>query len=58
MKHITAAILAVWAGGIMSEGIRWEALCEPGGGGAIVAVEVSPHNSKHIISSGDMLSAA
>ena len=36
MKHITAAILAVWAGGIMSEGIRWEALCEPGGGAIVI----------------------
>jgi hypothetical protein len=40
------------------QGITWEPLCEPGGGGAIVALAVSPHNAKHIITSGDMLGAA
>ena len=42
----------------VAAGINWEPLCEPGGGGAIVALAVSPHDSKHLISSGDMLGAA
>ncbi len=39
-------------------GVRWSPLCEPGGGGALVALQVSPDNPKHLIASGDMLGAA
>ncbi len=35
--------------------IRWEPLYEPGGGGAIVSLGISPHNPKHVLSGGDML---
>lgn len=35
--------------------IRWEPLYEPGGGGAIVSVGVSPHDGNHLIAGGDML---
>ena len=38
--------------------LRWRPLLEPGCGGAIVALRISPHDSKHLISSGDMLGAA
>lgn len=39
-------------------GIRWEPLREPGCGGAIVSVAVSPHNPQHVVSGGDMLGTA
>jgi len=38
--------------------IQFKPLYEPGGGGAIVSLEVSPHDTKHIISAGDMLGVA
>ena len=38
--------------------ILWEPLCEPGGGGSIVSVEVSPHDPRHVVAGGDMLGAA
>jgi len=38
--------------------LRWEPLREPGCGGAIVSVAVSPHNPRHIVSGGDMLGTA
>ncbi|MBN2164174.1 MAG: hypothetical protein JXR25_13570 [Pontiellaceae bacterium] len=38
--------------------IVWSPLCEPGGGGAIVSVQVNPHNPQALIGTGDMLSAA
>lgn len=36
----------------------WQPLYEPGGGGAITGVAVSPHDSKHLVSQGDMLGVA
>ena len=35
--------------------IRWEPLYEPGVGGAIVSVQVSPHDVRHVLAGGDML---
>lgn len=37
---------------------RWQPLYEPGCGGAIVSVAVSPHNPHHVVSGGDMLGTA
>ena len=37
---------------------RWEPLYEPGCGGAIVSVAVSPHDPRHVVSGGDMLGTA
>ena len=39
-------------------GIRWQPLYEPGCGGAIVSLGVSPHDDRHVISGGDMLGVA
>lgn len=36
----------------------WRPLYEPGCGGAIVSLEVSPHDSNHLVSGGDMLGTA
>ena len=41
-----------------SAALRWEPLYEPGCGGAIVSVAVSPHNPQHVVSGGDMLGTA
>jgi hypothetical protein len=41
-----------------SKGIAWQPLYEPGSGGAITAVAVSPHDPKHLITLGDMLGVA
>lgn len=38
--------------------IEWKPLYEPGCGGAIVSVAVSPHNANHLVSGGDMLGTA
>ncbi|MDQ3814048.1 MAG: hypothetical protein M3347_08860, partial [Armatimonadota bacterium] len=40
------------------EALVWQPLYEPGCGGAITAVAVSPHDSQHLISLGDMLGVA
>lgn len=36
-------------------GLRWQPLYEPGSGGAMVALTISPHDSNRLIVSGDML---
>ena len=36
----------------------WRPLYEPGCGGAIVSLEVSPHDPNHLVSGGDMLGTA
>ena len=41
--------------GVATGALRWEPLHEPGVGGAIVSVQVSPHDSRHILAGGDML---
>ncbi|MBR1921764.1 MAG: hypothetical protein IJ829_07170, partial [Kiritimatiellae bacterium] len=38
--------------------LSWRPLLEPGVGGAIVSVEVSPHDRSHLVAGGDMLGAA
>lgn len=38
--------------------LRWAPLYEPGCGGAIVSVAVSPHDPQHVASGGDMLGTA
>ena len=50
------ALLALAASGDTAAGaIRWEPLYEPGVGGAIVSVQVSPHDARHVLAGGDML---
>lgn len=39
----------------VSAGITWEPLYEPGCGGAIVTLGISPHNPDHLVGGGDML---
>ena len=52
-----ACILIAFAGSddAAADTLRWEPLYEPGVGGAIVSVQVSPHDSKHVVAGGDML---
>ncbi len=35
--------------------IKWEALNEPGSGGRMTGIEISPHDANHVIVTGDML---
>lgn len=35
--------------------ITWEPLYEPGSGGRMTGIEISPHNGNHVIVTGDML---
>ncbi len=35
--------------------LQWEPLYEPGSGGQLSSVQVSPHNSNHVLLGGDML---
>lgn len=51
---------AAWVGGAAAQTspIVWEPLYEPGGGGAITGLSVSPHDQEHMISLGDMLGVA
>lgn len=50
---VLAALAA--SGGAPADTLRWEPLCEPGIGGAIVSVQVSPHDCRHVLAGGDML---
>ena len=56
-EAVTSVLIGMCAFNVFSQDIKWEPLGEPGGGGAIVALAVSPHDSRHLISSGDMLGA-
>ena len=53
----SAVVVAAESPPLASESRKWtwEALCEPGVGGAIVSVQVSPHDSRHVLAGGDML---
>ncbi|MBA3937696.1 MAG: hypothetical protein H0X38_09555 [Planctomycetes bacterium] len=42
-------------GGAADAGLHWEPLGEPGSGGAITALAVSPHDSRRVLVGGDML---
>lgn len=55
---MTASILSCLLVAAAGPGIVWEPLYEPGCGGAIVSLAVSPHNAQHIVSGGDMLGTA
>ena len=52
---LSASSALVCSGGDAASGIRWEPLYEPGVGGAIVSVQVSPHDVRHVLAGGDML---
>ena len=56
--HIPFLILAALAAKAPASDIVWEPLYEPGCGGAIVSLAVSPHNPRHLVSGGDMLGTA
>ena len=53
---LACALIAFAGSGDAAGGeIRWRPLCEPGVGGAIVSVQVSPHDVRHVLAGGDML---
>lgn len=56
--HFPSVLLAVSLAAPPDEPARWRPLGEPGVGGAIVSVEASPHNPRHIVAAGDMLGTA
>jgi lysophospholipase L1-like esterase len=59
MIRTTAAILVSLTPALLADSpIQYKPLYEPGCGGAIVSLGVSPHDSKHLISGGDMLGVA
>ena len=55
---VAILILAVLSAKASQSGIVWKPLYEPGCGGAIVSLAVSPHNANHLVSGGDMLGTA
>ena len=55
MKKMPAVLFLCAAACARAGHIRWEPLGEPGVGGAIVSVQVSPHDSRHVFACGDML---
>ena len=55
---VAILILAVLSAKASQSDIVWKPLYEPGCGGAIVSLAVSPHNANHLVSGGDMLGTA
>ena len=58
---IARGLLPLFLSALTTAGVadlRWEPLYEPGCGGAIVSVAVSPHDPHHVVSGGDMLGTA
>jgi hypothetical protein len=57
MKTLAIAFLLIFPGvlGMAQNNITWEPLYEPGSGGRMTGIEVSPHNGNHIVLTGDML---
>jgi len=57
MKTIRLLALCVFAlaAALRAQEITWQPLHEPGSGGRIAALGVSPHDSNHVIVTGDML---
>ena len=58
MPIAAVAALGLPRRSVAKAGIVWEPLREPGCGGRIVSLEVSPHNPRHLVSGGDMLGTA
>ena len=52
---LSASVALAGSGDAAVGEIRWEPLYEPGVGGAIVSVQVSPHDVRHVLAGGDML---
>lgn len=58
LQHLSrTAILLCLAPVAFASPLHWTPLNEPGPGGAITSIEVSPHDSKRILVAGDMLGA-
>ena len=52
---LSCVVLTVLAPLALAQGIRWEPMNEPGCGGAITSLAVSPFDSRHLLVGGDML---
>lgn len=56
MQHLVCGmILLCLSYGVLGQGLVWEPLCEPGPGGQMTALGVSPHDGQRVLVSGDML---
>lgn len=57
MKALTFTILFIFFGFFTNaqNNITWEPLYEPGSGGRMTGIAISPHNGNHVIVTGDML---
>lgn len=59
MKTTAVSLLLILgAAGAAPAGLRWEPLREPGCGGWMTGLSVSPHDSRRLLVGGDMLGAA
>lgn len=54
-KNTIAVLVAAAACAAMAGEVKWRPLGEPGVGGAMTCVAVSPHDKNHVIVCGDML---
>ncbi len=57
MRTLTFILLFIFSGILANaqNNITWEPLYEPGSGGRMTGIAISPHNEKHVIITGDML---
>ena len=52
---LAAVTVLMTAASAPAADLHWEPLCEPGSGGAMVDLSVSPSDSSQVLVSGDML---
>ncbi|MFQ6610831.1 MAG: hypothetical protein ACE5D7_08550, partial [Fidelibacterota bacterium] len=55
MKYLTTLILSFVLFNIFGQMLTWQSLNEPGDGGAVTSIRVSPYNSNHILLGGDVM---
>ena len=58
LKQSVAGLLALGASSLAQTTLTWTPLLEPGVGGRVTSVSVSPHNGSLVLAGGDMLGIA
>ncbi|MCF6212896.1 MAG: T9SS type A sorting domain-containing protein [Flavobacteriaceae bacterium] len=58
MKSCLLIILSLLSLSTLGQSLIWQSLGEPGDGGAVTSIRVSPFNSNHILLGGDIMGSA
>ena len=59
MKNLlTISVISLLSLSLFGQTINWQSLNEPGNGGAVTSIKVSPYNSNHILLGGDIMGAS